>query len=68
MTFLQLTQELICCFLYSKWLETKSAGSYVIVIAQVPGIYGSKQTESQGVAPGQGLFTTAINPLYIPPD
>ena len=35
---------------------------YVIVIAQVPGIYGSKQTESEGIAQGQGLFTTAINP------
>ena len=34
----------------------------VIVIAQVPGIYGSKQTESEGVARGRGLFTTAINP------
>ena len=34
----------------------------VIVIAQVPGIYGSKQTESEGVAQGRGLFTTAINP------
>ena len=34
----------------------------VIVIAQVPGIYGSKQTESKGVARGRGLFTTAINP------
>ena len=33
-----------------------------IVIAQVPGIYGSKQTESEGVARGRGLFTTAINP------
>ena len=45
---------------------------FVIVIAQVPGIYGSKQTESGGVARGRGLFTTAINPwppvLYIPPD
>ena len=28
----------------------------------VPGIYGSKQTESEGVDGGQGLFTTAINP------
>ena len=37
---------------------------YVIVIAQVPGlgIYGSKQTESKGVAQGRGLFTKAINP------
>ena len=34
---------------------------YVIVIAQVAGIYGSKQTESKGVARGRGLFTTAIN-------
>ena len=25
-------------------------GKLVIVIAQVPGIYGSKQTESEGVA------------------
>ena len=30
----------------------------------VPGIYGSiyKQSESEGVARGRGLFTTAINP------
>ena len=35
---------------------------YVIVIAQVPGIYGSEQTESEGVARGRGLFTTSINP------
>ena len=37
---------------------------YVIVIAQVPGIYGSKQTESKGVDRGRarGLFTKAINP------
>ena len=35
---------------------------FVIVIAQVPGIYGSKQTESEGVARGRGLFTKAINP------
>ena len=41
----------------------------------MPGIYGSKQTESEGLARGQGSFTTAINPwppvlelLYIPPD
>ena len=27
-----------------------TGGYYVIVIAQVPGIYGSKQTESEGVA------------------
>ena len=42
----------------------------------MPGIYGSKQTESEGVARGQGLFTTAINPwppvlaitiIFIPP-
>ena len=26
--------------------------TYVIVIAQVPGLYGSKQTESEGVARG----------------
>ena len=40
-----------------------------------PGIYGSKRTESEGEARGQGLFT-AINPwqpvlyllLYDPPD
>ena len=38
---------------------------YVIVIAQVPGIYGSKQTESEGVARGRGLFTTAINPWHL---
>ena len=31
---------------------------FVIVIAQVPGIYGSKQRESEGVAQGGGLFTT----------
>ena len=35
---------------------------HVIVIAQVPGIYGSKKTESEGVARGRGVFTTAINP------
>ena len=29
----------------------------VIVIARVPGIYGSKRTESEGEARGQGLFT-----------
>ena len=40
----------------------------------MPGIYGSKKTESEGIARGQGLFTTAINPrppvlkLYITPD
>ena len=38
----------------------------------VPGICGSKQSESKGVAQGQCLFTTALNPwppvLYIPPD
>ena len=38
------------------------AWDLLIVIAQVPGIYGSKQTESESVAWGQGLFTTAINP------
>ena len=38
---------------------------YVIVIAQVPRIYDSKQTESEGVARGRGLFTTAIN--FWPP-
>ena len=27
----------------------------------MPGIYGSKQTEPEGIAEGQGLFTTAIN-------
>ena len=30
----------------------------VIVIAQVSGIYGSKRTESEGAARGQGLFTS----------
>ena len=35
---------------------------YVIVIAQAPGIYGSKQTEFEGIARGRSLFTTAINP------
>ena len=30
---------------------------YVIVIARVPEIYGSKRTESEGEARGQGLFT-----------
>ena len=30
---------------------------YVIVIAREPGIYGSKPTESEGVARGQGRFT-----------
>ena len=44
----------------------------------VPRIYGSKQTESEGVARGRGLFTIAIvkslatapvlQLLYIPPD
>ena len=33
---------------------------YVIVIARVPGIYGSKQTESEGEARGLGLFTSII--------
>ena len=47
------------CFVDHKSLSTVV---YVIVIAQVPGIYGSKQTESEGVARGRGLFTTAINP------
>ena len=32
-------------------------GIYVIVIAREPGIYGSKLTESEGVAGGQGRFT-----------
>ena len=39
----------------------------VIVKARVPGIYGSKLTESEGVARGQGQFTlTQIpgNPCY----
>ena len=36
--------------------NTMSCVAYVIV----PGIYGSKQTKSQGVAGGQGSFTTAI--------
>ena len=31
---------------------------YVIVIAQLTGIYGSKPTESEGVARGQGWFTS----------
>ena len=35
------------------------------VIAQVPGIYGSKQTESEGIAQGRGVFTTAINPGHL---
>ena len=26
----------------------------------VPGIYGSEQTDSEGVAGGQGLFTTSL--------
>ena len=30
-------------------LPSNSESQYVIVIAQVPGIYGSKQTESEGV-------------------
>ena len=42
--------------------DVQGMRNYVIVIAQVPGIYGSKQTESEGVAQGQSLFTTAINP------
>ena len=38
---------------------------YIIVIAQVPGIYGcSKQTSSSGYALGLGLFT-AINPWHL---
>ena len=32
-------------------------GYYVIVIVRVPGIYGSKRTESEGKARRQGLFT-----------
>ena len=43
-------------------VKTAALPNYVIVIAQVPGIYGSKQTESEGVARGRGLFTTAIDP------
>ena len=37
--------------------------NYVIVIARVPGIYGSKQTESEGEfeAQGQGLFTLLMS-------
>ena len=31
-------------------VKTAALPNYVIVIAQVPGIYGSKQTESEGVA------------------
>ena len=31
---------------------------HVIVIAQLTGIYGSKPTESEGVARGQGWFTS----------
>ena len=30
---------------------------YVIVKAQLPGIYGSKLTESEGIARGRGWFT-----------
>ena len=45
-----------------QFLNQDSRLGQVIVIAQVPGIYGSKQTESEGVARGRGLFTTAINP------
>ena len=46
---------------------------YVIVIAQLTGIYGSKPTESEGAARGQGCFTLpgnwAIQVLYyIPSD
>ena len=46
----------------------KNNFDFVIVIAQVLGIYGSKQTESEGsevVARGRGLFTTAINPWHL---
>ena len=31
--------------------------SFLIVIARIPGIYGSKRTESEDGAKGQGLFT-----------
>ena len=34
---------------------------YVIVIAQVPGIYGSKQTESEGVTEDKVCLLTAVN-------
>ena len=34
----------------------------VIVIVQVPGIYGSKRTESEGKARGQRFVYIAINP------
>ena len=34
-----------------------------IIYSTVPGIYGSKQTESEGIAQGQGFcLLTAINP------
>ena len=49
---------------------------YVIVNAQLPGIYGSKPTESEGVIPRTRLVYVAINPwqlcinyyYYIPSD
>ena len=37
--------------------QVSIAIGFVIVIARVPGIYGSKRTESEGEARGQGLFT-----------
>ena len=33
-----------------------------LILVKVPGIYGSKQTEWEGVAQRRGLLTTAINP------
>ena len=48
--------------LFCWFLDLKN--NFVIVIAQVPGIYGSKQIEpggSEGVTRGRGLFATAKN-------
>ena len=36
-----------------------------LVMGLVPEIYGSKLTESEGVARGQGLFTIAINNCHL---
>ena len=38
---------------------------YDIVIAQLPRIYSSKQTESEGVARGRGLFSLATCAIII---
>ena len=70
-SFRQRTHTLIICFACSKYVYYQGKINcgfnlprlyvngirYVIVIAWVPGIYGSKRTESEGEARGQGLFT-----------